>query len=231
MGWGDPERVLDYLFTPMPQGELTHPWVSVTGLIELNFFFTIALPLLWIYVNIPELSGVASLYAMLAVWAETACLAERSMPEAVPYAYLGAGTEDLLEQFLTAAGITTLTAVLAGASIISSFIPPFILTEQCTTALRLYLWLYALPFTEEGVFAQWVSATAMERLGVIPGSIISGIVFAFFHWQIYGWMTNVLLALFLFRFISNIVMVLFKSVIPSVAAHVMINFLSIQSLL
>lgn len=218
----------EYLFSPMPAGEMTHPWGRFTTFLQVNFFFTVTLPLCWIMVNVPELSGLTLIYLVLALWGELIAFSERIMPEKVPWAYIAIGTEALPYQVLTAFAVTALVTSLGGAT--EACVPFTITSEEPLALYKLYLWLYAFVAVEESLFGQWLSASAVEKLGIVPGASLSGFVFTIFHWRIYGWLPPILLGLFLFRFITTVAMGIFKSIIPAALSHFLNNFLAVRAL-
>ena len=221
--------MLEYLFKPMPDGYLSSRWENTTALIHVSFFFTVTLPLLWISVNIDELSRVAMLYLMMGVWSEIIAITERLSPEKIPWSYLAVRRENFLYQTLS--GIALGIAVTFIGADISSFVPFTIASAtQASNLLKIYLWAYGFMAVEESLFSQWLAATLCEKTGLIPGATITALVFSAFHWSLYGWSTQILISLFVFRFLGSIVNAAYRSMVPSATAHVIINLLALRAL-
>ena len=79
---------------------------------------------------------------------------------------------------------------------------------------------------EESFFTEIILATAIERTGIVPGSIIAAFIFIGFHWRMYGWSSQILLALLVYRITSGIVCGLYRSVVPAATPHFIINVLA-----
>jgi len=205
----------------MPEGEMTTSWGKATNLMHLQFFLLVFLPLLWIYVNLPELADLVLIYLVIAVFGTLIVLIERMSPKGTPWAVMGINTENLGQQVLSAVSIAVVTIIVGGRE--GVIVPVRIPAE---TFMRIYLWGYALMAVEELLFTQVILATVEERLGIVPGALIAAVTFVVFHWRIYGWNFRILMALTLYRIVAGILSGLYKSVVPTSFPHLIINVLA-----
>ena len=205
----------------MPEGEMTTSWGKATNLMHLQFFLLVFLPLLWIYVNLPELSDLVLIYLIIAVFGTLIVLIERMSPKGTPWAVMGLNTENLGQQVLSAVFIAVVTIIVGGRE--GVVVPVRIPAE---TFMRIYLWGYALMAVEELLFTQVILATVEERLGIVPGALIAAVAFVAFHWRIYGWNFRILMAFALYRIVAGILSGVYKSVVPTSFPHLIINVLA-----
>ena len=211
------------MFKPMPKGEITSSWGGVTDLMHIQYAVLVLLPLLWIRVNLPEMRDLVSMYLLISAIASMIILSERISPARIPWAVLGLNTENLSQQVIASITLTAVTIILAGEG--AYIAPPIIPIE---TFMRIYLWGYAFVAVEESFFTQIILGTMMERTGIVPGSIVSALIFTAFHWSVYGWSVQILLAFFIYRVAAGILAGIYRSVIPCAFPHLIINALAVK---
>lgn len=81
-----------------------------------------------------------------------------------------------------------------------------------------------IPIAEELFFAGVMTPSLAEVFGVIPSAIIVSLIWNLWHLGTYGTETEILIALFAFRAIMTVVILYFESLMPSIVAHIVINF-------
>jgi len=213
---------LEYLFKPLPRGEITSSWGGTTDLMHMQFAILVLLPLLWINVNVPSMRDLTSMYLLLATISLLIIFVERMNPQRFPWAVLGLNSERLGEQVIASILLAAATIILSGRK--GGFIaPPFVPAE---VAMRVYLWGYAFMAVEEAFFTQIILGTAIERMGIVPGSFAAAVVFTVFHWNVYGWSFQILTALFIYRVVAGVLSGIYRSVIPCAFPHLIINMLA-----
>lgn len=182
---------------------------------------------LFLTINVPELFGQdALIYAVLAMWAVTAPLL---LVKFQAVGFLGPlGTDKkgpLSKTFLISAGATALWTAY-GAAI--SFIAPSSLSVPTLSEQRLLvmvnvMWVLTAAISEEFFFRSTEGAWFCNVMGIVPGALLTGVVFAGFHWAVYQ--TVAVAGVFLFV-MGSFVMLLDvhrKSAMPGLMVHVINN--------
>lgn len=82
----------------------------------------------------------------------------------------------------------------------------------------------AIPIAEELFFGGLFTPTLAEAMGVIPAALIIGLIWVLWHIGTYATATEVLVFLFLFRIVMTFVILHYKSLMPAIVAHIVINF-------
>lgn len=81
----------------------------------------------------------------------------------------------------------------------------------------------AIPIVEELFFGGVLTPTLAELLGIIPTAILTGLIWNLWHLGTYSSSTDILIALFIFRFVTTFVILYTKSLMPAIIAHIVIN--------
>lgn len=83
----------------------------------------------------------------------------------------------------------------------------------------------AIPIAEEAFFGGVLTPTLSESLGIIPAAIMVGIVWDLWHLGTYNSDVGILVALLVFRIVATFVILYTKSLMPTIIAHILINFM------
>lgn len=82
----------------------------------------------------------------------------------------------------------------------------------------------AIPIAEEAFFGGVMTPTFSEIVGIIPGAILVSLTWVIWHLGTYGQDIPILVAIFAFRMVATFAILWTKSLVPSVIAHIIINF-------
>ncbi len=213
----------DYLFTPMPEGTFSarQPFFEAYAI---SGGYLLLVGFGWIIANVPEWFGVAIFYLCTAIVVMAVSLIERVSPkgaDATSSVLFGYG--DWEEQFLY--GI----AVGAGFVVLNIFAPPMQvvgLQIEGMVMASFILSVYMIPIAEEVIFRGVFTTTLMENLGLVPGVLVGGMVFAAFHAFAYSYNLIPILYAFGFGVMAGLTTAKFKSVLPGIIAHAIVNFLA-----
>lgn len=185
----------------------------------------IMLPVLWISVNVPELSNVAFWYVGLVALMLPLMMFEWIFPKKMEAtAMVGFGGLSYGTQAAIGVGIA-LSVLMIFYSIPTEFrIFPFSARSAGDiTLFAFFLTVIAVPLIEEFTFGNLISASVIEELGIIPGSIVASLAFAMFHFLVYQSNAFFLFAAFVFRLLTCLAMVRFVSFLPGLVAHYVVN--------
>jgi len=221
---------LEYWFKPLPEGTLTSEWTKTTALFHSIYFISIILPIMWVAINLEELRTVAIIYLIIGLWINLISITERLSPPKVPWSFMPVRFENFIQQTLAALIILAIT-VMSGIQI-SSFVPFTIMAppSQIVSIIKIYLWQFGFLSLEESFFGQYLGATLCEKIGIIPGALINAVIFVGFHYSMYGWAANILISLFIFRFLGSIANAIYRSMVPSAETHFLINLIALKSI-
>jgi membrane protease YdiL (CAAX protease family) len=81
----------------------------------------------------------------------------------------------------------------------------------------------AIPIAEELFFGGLMTPTFAESLGIVPASLLIGLVWILWHLGTYSNSVDILVALFAFRFVTTYIILLTDSLVAPMIAHIMIN--------
>ena len=213
----------DYLFSPMPEGTFSarQPFFEAYAI---SGGYLLLVGFGWIIANVPEWFGMAIFYLCIAIVVMAVSLIERISPEgadATSAVLFGYGEWE--DQFLWG-------ALIGGVFIILNFLnPPMQVVGLQIEGMALasfILSVYMIPIAEEVIFRGVFTTTLMENLGLVPGVLIGGAVFAAYHAFAYSYNLTPIIYAFIFGVMTGLTTARFKSVLPGIVAHAIVNFLA-----
>jgi membrane protease YdiL (CAAX protease family) len=143
------------------------------------------------------------------------------MPDKLWFAVVGLGDERDIE-WQVGAGM-----LIGGAIILVSMAFPqlqFVWTARDVLAFTFVV--ISKPFKEEAVFGNFITTTALERMGIVPALAISGALFAIFHFAVYHANVFYMFLAFMFRILAGLALIKFRSFMPGLIGHMLINGVS-----
>jgi len=223
----DPTGVnpLDYLFRPMPEGtyNTNQPfkkailWVgTIYGIVGSG----------WIIANVPEWATLGIFYALMSVFCGMIYLAEEIDPkrsEITAAMLFGYGKWE--EQVLIGVALAVPFILINGHAgqvfqvmqIEGMVIGSFVVT------------VFIVPAVEEAAFRGIVAPSIAEDAGVVHGALVSAFMFAVFHAYAYNYSYPAMFVVFVFGAIAGFVDLAYKSVLPGLVAHKLINLAAFLS--
>jgi len=223
----DPTGVnpLDYLFRPMPEGTYNTNQPFKKAALWGGIILGLAGPG-WIIANVPEWATLGIFYALMAVICGMIYLAEEIDPkrsEVSAAMLFGYGKWE--EQVLIGVALAVPFILINGRSeqifqvmqIKGMVIGSFVVT------------VFIVPTVEEAMFRGISAPTIAEDAGVVHGALVSAMLFAVFHAYAYGFNWVAMFVVFVFGAIAGFVDLAYKSVLPSLVAHMLINFAAFLS--
>lgn len=84
--------------------------------------------------------------------------------------------------------------------------------------------VFAIPIAEELFFGGVLTPTLTEALGVVATILLVGIIWLLWHLGTYSASPKILLALFVFRAVSTVVILYTESLMIPISAHIVVNF-------
>jgi len=213
----------DYYFSPMPEGTFNaiQPFFS-----DISWLYAlIALTgLAWVMINVPEFSTVAQLYFALALFVMIVGIAERISPsktDMTGFVALGYGAWD--KQIIIGVVIGTFIIVLGSFGLQFATI----LQLKDMPLMSFVLSVLIVPMVEETVFRNVIGMSFAEQAGWVGGVIATSIMFAVFHVYVYQASFVPLLNAFIFGVLAQISDYKYKSVLPGLVGHMIINFYAV----
>ena len=177
----------------------------------------------WTVANYQPLERVASFY--LYTFAPLASLyyLEIIFPRKTIYTDLvGVGDE---RDFEKQVGV----GLLIGGSVVLTFllVPEIRMEFLELPPMAMYFITVAVPFTEEAVFGNFLTTSLLKNCGIVPAVVISGLVFAVFHYAVYQANVFYMFMAFVFRVLASLALVKFGSFIPGLVGHMFVNTIAL----
>ena len=210
----------EHLFRGYEEGvlfirELYKPFLFLMIFVHITIFW-------WVYTNYQPLANVASAYLFFLIPLTAIFYLETIMPKKTKYTDLvGLGDErDHPAQLVVGFAI--------GFVIVLSFIthPAVKMEFLAMPAIAVYFTIVAVPFTEEAVFGNLITTSTLKNFGIVPSLIISGVIFAVFHYAVYQANPFYMYMAFLFRVLAGVALIKFGSILPAFVGHVLINIVA-----
>lgn len=184
----------------------------------------LALPMLWILVNMPDLSNVTLVYLIMTGVFLTPAMLEYLFPlEMRVTGILGWGGKSYEIQAVVGAMIAVVTLTMFWTAPQQLSFVPMQMIGLGKTVAAFYLTVIAIPWVEEFIFGNLLASSFIEELGIVPGALLISITFSAFHYLVYASNIYLLITAFIFRFITSIALVKFTSFLPGYVAHTIVN--------
>ena len=145
-----------------------------------------------------------------------------------PVAALGFGKKDELGGDI-ALGIAFALIFIGLTGFISQL--SFISLSELNTIVSLFMVVIVASFFEEAFHSGVLAPTIAEKLGILPSILLTSVVFMMGHGVAYGWVLVPLFTAFLFRIIATSLVLYKKSWTGVFIAHVIINTLSVFTII
>ena len=216
-----------YWFSGYPEGAFSVPPPYTIDPQKFIFWASLwlALPMLWIFINLPNVSNITLIYLIILAIFLTIGLLEYMFPLKMrASAIVGFGGYSYDIQAVIGLAIAGVTVFLFWSSPEKlSFAMQFTDFEQ--TLPMFYLTVIAVPWIEEFVFGNILASSFIEELGVVPGILIISTVFSLFHFMVYSSNIYLLAVAFVFRFLASLALVKFTSFLPGIVGHTTVNLI------
>ncbi|MHC1600113.1 MAG: CPBP family intramembrane glutamic endopeptidase [Candidatus Methanospirareceae archaeon] len=110
------------------------------------------------------------------------------------------------------------------AALIRVFVPTGAITEL--TPLGFLFVALVASFCEELFFGGCLTPIMCSYVGVVPGLLLNGVVFAIFHYNVYGVQLQTAVWLFIMRVLLSYLILWRRSLTVSIVGHTFVNFSS-----
>ena len=178
----------------------------------------------WVFISTVEVQ-IALFYAFILVAAGFVFVGEAINPTKSPLAYIGWGDLHKIQNYLTV-GIVAAVVSIIGMVALQSVVPMQIgLAVGTSVWFILFVGLIYVPTIEEVGFRSVALPTIGENLGIIPGLVISSIIFGLFHLVLFQEIALVLGSVF-FGFVMGIITLREGSSLPAIIAHIIIQIVA-----
>ena len=101
----------------------------------------------------------------------------------------------------------------------------FPLITAINTTMILFIGINSIG--EEAIFRGLIFPSASETWGVVPGVLLSALIFMIFHWGLFGYNLQIQIFTFIFGILAAIMTGATRSIIPSIIMHYVINLVSV----
>ncbi|RLI85929.1 MAG: hypothetical protein DRO98_06190 [Archaeoglobales archaeon] len=185
----------------------------------------------WLMVNVPQLFALSVIYSFLCVFIGVVGLAERIAPKKSDVAILIWGYGKWGEQL--AVGVA-----VAVPFVLMSFIGAYqlaysyqFLSLKGRPLAAVIVTAFLIPIAEEGFFRCVIAPTTAEGIGVVPAALVSASTFAIFHFAVYQASIPAMFLAFLFGAFAAFADLIYKSGLPGLVGHIIINYSATLSVL
>jgi len=186
--------------------------------------FAQIVPFWWVYTNCPPLMAkVASVYLFFLIPLVGVFYLEMMFPEQTRYTDIVGFGDDRDHALQVLAGfIAGLAVVIAYAAV------PYIRFQFLEISpMAVYFIVFAVPFTEEAVFGNFITTSLLKNTGILPALLLSGALFGVFHYSVYMANAFYMFMAFAFRVLASLALVKFGSFLPGLVGHIFINTISV----
>jgi len=218
------KKIKEHLLKPFPQGFYSISGVKADILWAWLYALTV-LVFLWIAINTAQMFKLGIIYTSMGILAVALTGIEWVMPRKTFWgASSGVYSESAEMDELVFIGLILGIGFVTFQYSLGSLAMGNLMAEK-SPLVNLYLVGFAIPVIEVGFFAGVLTSSFVERYGVVFGLSAVAVLFAIFHYSTWGLTATSLLALEVYRLASSYTVVKFRSVLPSLVAHIIINSL------
>ena len=191
--------------------------------ILLLLVFAQIVPFWWVYTNYPPMAMVASVYLFFLIPLVGVFYLEMMFPEQTRYTDIvgfGDGRDYILQ---------VLAGLIAGLAVVVAYVAvPYVRFQFLEISpMAIYFMVFAVPFTEEAVFGNFITTSLLKNAGILPALLLSGALFGVFHYSVYMANTFYMFMAFAFRVLAALALVKFGSFLPGLVGHVFVNTVSV----
>ena len=216
----------DMLFDGFGPGTFTVPENQKSPLFYITFAQILAV--LWIYANIPDIKYkfVATFYLFIIFFVVDSLKLEYLFPRRTEYiSFVGVGdvddTEGIGRQIIAGLAIAAATIVLfSELTALQVVVYGEVIASVLVTTI-------SVPFIEEMFFGNYIPSMLLEKRGLVPAMLVSGSLFAIFHFLAYNADIATMFVVFVFRVLATLALYKFESFLPGLMAHSLMNFISL----
>jgi len=216
------EEIREHLFKPFPDGFYS----SIEKRVDVVWFwlyFLSTLMFLWIAINMgPGMFRMGIIYTVMGVLGISLMMVEWLKPRGSFWgAACGWHSPSMPMDELVMLGFLIGSLFLFLEHMVGGFAVWSLTAQEAFTNAILLVW--AIPIIESGFFAGVLTPSFVERHGVVYGIMAVAVLWALFHLATWGVSLDGVLLLELYRLVTSFTVVKYRSMLPSLVAHVVVN--------